>query len=384
MKILSQSFVPFGFVALLAITPGTVLSADDLESLKANVEELKRQVREANEWKRADSQAHLAGYGSVTYTDTDSGGPNASFSGVQFSPIFHYQYKDLVMLESELEIEALSNGETETKLEYLAIDLFLNDYVTLVAGKVLSPLGQFRQNLHPSWINKLASAPAGFGHDQAAPVAEVGLQLRGGVPVGMARMNYSVYTGNGPELEADGGEIEMIESGGFTRDADNKKVIGGRVGFLPIPSLEIGLSAASGKAIVTTADVAIPATEPVHDYDATGADFTYVAGGFRVIGEAIQQKVGAASVSIAPDAGEWKAWYVQASQMIPRTKLEGVLRVGSYDTPHASQDQKQTAVGVNYLFASHVMAKLTYEANEGQSGAATDSNRVLAQIAYGF
>lgn len=380
----TRRLIPYGLVALLALTPGIVIGADDLGTIKADVEELKRQVRDANEWKNADSQVHLAGYGSVTYTDTDSGGPNASFSGVQFNPIFHYQYKDLVMLESELEIEAESDGATKTVVEYLAVDLFLNDYVTLVAGKVLSPLGHFRQNLHPAWINKLASAPAGFGHDQAAPVAEVGLQLRGGVPIGMARMNYSVYIGNGPELEVDGGEIEMIEAGGFTRDADNKKVIGGRIGVLPIPSLEIGVSAASGKAMATTADVVIPATEPAHDYDVAGVDITYTSGGFRLLGEAIQQKVGDAAASIAPDGGKWKAWYVQASHMIPQTKIEGVLRFGNYDTPHASQDQKQTAVGVNYLFASHVMAKLTYEANDGQAGSAADRNRILAQIAYGF
>lgn len=379
-----RSIAQRGFVALLISMPGIVLGADDLGTLKADVEELKRQVREANEWKRADSQAHLAGYGSVTYTDTDSGGPNASFSGVQFSPIFHYQYKDLVMLESELEIEAASNGTTETKLEYLAVDLFLNDYVTLVAGKVLSLLGQFRQNLHPSWINKLASAPAGFGHDQAAPVSEIGLQLRGGIPIGMARMNYSVYTGNGPELEADGGEIEAIETEGFARDADDKKVVGGRVGFLPVPSVEIGVSAASGKATVTKNGGTAFTGDPARDYDASGVDFTYLSGGFRLLGEAIKQKVGAAAASIAPDAGEWKAWYVQASQLIPGTKVEGVLRYGSYDTPHASQDQKQTAVGLNYLFASQIIAKLTYEANDGQAGSTADSSRVLAQIAYGF
>lgn len=369
---------------LWLLMPVAGFGADDLGALKTEVEELKRQVRDANEWKRTDSQAHLAGYASATYTSTQSGGPNDSFSGVQFSPIFHYQYKDLVMLESELEVETQSNGGTETKLEYLAIDLFLNDYAIVVAGKFLSPLGQFRQNLHPAWINKLASAPPGFGHDQAAPEAEVGLQLRGGLPVGRSRLNYSLYVGNGPELEVGGGEIEAIEAKGFTRDSDNKKVLGGRVGFLPVPALEVGLSAASGKAVVTKADVTIPTGEPLHDYDAAGADFNYVDGDLKLIGEAIRQKVGAAPGSIAPAAGEWKAWYVQASYLIPRTKWETVARVGNYDSPHASRSQKQTAVGVNYVFAPQLMAKLTYEANDGQAGSAAARNRILAQLAYGF
>ena len=134
---------------------------DDLATLRAEVDELKKQVS-GTEWMHADSQAHLAGYGSVTYVDSNQSGVNSSFDQVQISPVFHYQYKDLAMLESELELVAAQDGTTETALEYLDVDLFLNDYMTLVAGKFLSPLGQFRQNLHPAWINKLASMPPGF------------------------------------------------------------------------------------------------------------------------------------------------------------------------------------------------------------------------------
>ncbi len=138
----------------------------------------KNTAESAKDEKFADSVVHLAGYGSVGYTDNrDTAG---RFSQVQFSPIFHYQYKDLMMLESELEIRVTPEGETTTELEYLSLDLFLNDYATFVAGKFISPIGQFRQNLHPGWINKLPSAPPGFGHDGAAPASEVGIQLRGG------------------------------------------------------------------------------------------------------------------------------------------------------------------------------------------------------------
>lgn len=327
---------------------------------------------------------HLAGYGAVTYTDSEFEDANASFSGVSFNPIFHYMYRDLVMLESELEIEATSEGETETGLEYLAIDLFLHDYVTLVAGKFPSPLGQFRQNAHPAWINRLASAPPGFGHDGAAPLADVGVQLRGGFPVGGARGNYSVYVANGPELEADGGEIEAIEAEGFTRDEDGKKVFGGRLGFLPIPRLEIGVSAASGKAAVTKDGGVEISGDPDRDYTAAGADVSYSDGGLRLLAEYIQQKVGDAAASVAPEGGKWKTWYAQASYMIPGTKLEGVVRYGVFDSPHAVMDQKQTAAGLNWWFAPHVVAKLTYESNDGESGSEADADRLLLQLAYGF
>ena len=208
---------------------------------------VKNQVNEVSEttseWKNADSVVHLAGYGDATYSDGQ--GKDGAFTGARFNPIFHYQYKDLVMLEAELEMEVEDDGGTATNLEYAAIDLFANDYLALVGGKFLSPLGQFRQNFHPSWINKLPTAPPGFGHDQTAPVSEVGLQARGGFPVGRASryVNYAAYVGNGPVLELNGSEIEAIGAEGRTYNDDDKFVYGGRVGFLPVPKLEIDVKA---------------------------------------------------------------------------------------------------------------------------------------------
>ncbi len=297
-----------GAVLAALAWPAASGAAETLEGLKAEVEALKKRVDEATEWKDVLSHAHLAGYGAVTYTSTRQPGVNDAFTGVRFNPIFHYEFHELVMLESELELEIDGDGETETKLEYLAVDLFLHDYLMLVAGKFLSPLGQFRQNLHPLWINKLASEPPGFGHDGAAPTAEVGLELRGGWPMGAARGNYAVYLGNGPELEAEGSEIEGIMTEGFTRDADDDKVIGARVGILPIPKLEIGVSAATGKVIVTMWDLgAVPASEPARDYEVLGADLTWSTGGFKVFAEYVKQKIGDAASSVAPTGGTWKA-----------------------------------------------------------------------------
>ena len=141
-----------------------------------------------------------------------------------------------MLLESELEVNVGEDGETEIGLEYLTLDLFLNDYMAVIAGKFLSPIGQFRQNIHPSWINKLPSAPPGFGHDGAAPISDVGIQLRGGLPsLGSVKTNYAVYIANGPELDAmtEGGDVELegIMAEGFTRDADGGKVVGGRFGI---------------------------------------------------------------------------------------------------------------------------------------------------------
>jgi hypothetical protein len=291
-------------------------------------------------------------------------------------------YKDLVMLEGELEFTVEEDGGTDAALEYLTVDLFVNDYLALVGGKFLSPIGQFRQNIHPSWINKLPTAPPGFGHDEAAPVSEVGLQTRGGFPVGNTHMNYAAYVGNGPilEIEEEDGEfeIEAVEAEGRTSNDDDKFVFGGRLGLTPLPNTEFGVSLATGE--VAGED------EPsaTRDYDVYGADAAYKWNNLGLRGEYINQKVGSSSASIAPDSARWSAWYAQAAYRFAPSNWESVLRYGDYDSPHDSVDQKQWALGVNYLFSPNAIAKLAYNFNDGEAGSPADDDGFQIQFAYGF
>lgn len=352
---------------------------------KEEVSELRKEVkdvaRSASEWTGVGSAKHFSGYADVGYTDRRR--QRGNFDSVRFNPAFHYQYQDLVLLDAELEMSVQPDGTTETGLEFASINLLLHDYATLFAGKFNSALGQFRQNLHPSWINKLPSAPVGFGHDQAAPTAEVGMGVRGGVPVSSMFLNYAAYVGNGPKLElnAAGDEIEMIGTEGTVGDSDGKKVWGGRVGLIPIPRLEIGLSGATGKVAVERMGGTV---EAARDYRAGGADFSYQLGGLDLRGEYVRQRIGDQALSVAPRGGAWKARYLQAAYRFLPTKWEGAVRYGDFRTPHADQDQKQWALGVNYLFAPNLIGKVAYEANKGVSGTATDDNRVLLQLSYGF
>ncbi len=377
------------------------------------VSELKVDVAEAAAWKQPNTLIHMSGYADVGYANSENS--DGSFNVGSFSPIFHYQYRDQVMLESELELEVADDGSTDLALEYLTIDYFLNDYVTLVGGKFLSPIGQFRQNLHPSWINKLASAPPGFGHDGAAPVSELGFQVRGGFPIGDMFANYAVYVSNGPQLLAavEDGEVELegIEAEGFGSDPDGEKTFGGRFGFLPLPGLEIGFSAATGKAAVTgielahgEAEEAEPdehdeddpeemapdfdgdfSNEPARSYDVIGADFAWGLNTFNLRGEYVRTKIGDDEIGLTASHGaSWKSWYVQGSYHFPTTKWETALRYTDFDSPHSSQDQQQWAVGLNYLITGSVLAKITYEFNDGQADSQADFNRWMFQLAYGF
>ena len=363
---------------------------------RREMEALRKEVATASEWRSPNTLVHLAGYSSVGYEKSQGNDDDGSFTVGQFAPIFHFQYRDLVMLEAELEFEVEDDGNTNTALEYLTIDWFMNDYATLVAGKFLSPVGQFRQNLHPTWINKMASAPPGFGHDGAAPVSDVGVQIRGGYPIGKVRTNYSLFVSNGPELSSgteDGIEFELegVDAEGFNKDADGTKVFGGRLGILPMAGLELGISGATGKAMVTKVEGdLLPGdnldNENKRDYDVYGADFNFQYRSFGARGEYVKTKVGSTDQGLtASGSANWETWYTQAAYRFLPTHFEAVLRYTDFDSAVDANDQEQWAVGLNYLFTSNFIAKVNYEFNDGKDGATTqDDNRFIAQLAYGF
>ncbi len=359
---------------------------------RSEAQQLEQKVNAVAGWKSSNTKIHMAGYADAGYSDKVNS--TGSFTVGSFSPIFHFQYKDLVMLEAELEYEISANGETETSLEYMTIDWFVSDYAAVVVGKFMSPIGQFRQNLHPSWINKLPSAPPGFGHDGAAPVSDTGVQIRGGFPLGRFRTNYALYAGNGPELttEWNGAEFELdgINAEGKGADRDGEKVWGGRFAILPFKRLELGVSFLTGKATVTTIEdeagtAPSLSNEQARDYKVYGFDLAWKFKSLGFRGEYVKSTVGNTIGGVsASTGGTWKTWYAQMAYRIPGTRYELINRYTDFQTPLPAQDQKQWAIGFNYLFANNFVAKIAFESNEGQSGATTDDNRWLIQIAYGF
>ena len=169
------------------------------------------------------------------------GKDDTKFNGFSFNPILLWKPSEKIFVEAELETE-LEGNQTVINLEYANVSYFLNKYITFRAGKFLSPFGIYQDRLHPAWINKLPTAPLGYGHDGIGPSAELGFDIRGGIPLGSAKMNYSVYVSNGPNLVIDEPGEEGILSYENADDNNNNKTFGGRIGFLPFSnsSLEVG------------------------------------------------------------------------------------------------------------------------------------------------
>jgi len=380
-----------------AATPASTTTAQETPVTREEMDVLRKDVATASEWRSPNTLVHLAGYADAGYEKTQGNSDNGSFTVGRFAPIFHFQYRDQFMLEAELEFEVEDDGETDTGMEYMTIDWFMNDYSTLAVGKFMSPIGQFRQNLHPSWINKLVSAPPGFGHDGAAPVSDIGVQIRGGYPFGKVRTNYALYVSNGPELTSeteDGVEFELdgIDAEGLNKDAEGTKVVGGRLGVLPLRGLELGISGATGEAAVSKyEDETLEETVDIsgqgkRNYDVFGGDFNYQYRSFGLRGEYVKSKVGSSKKGLtASGSSNWSTWYTQAAYRFLPTRFETVLRYTDFDAAADSKDQEQWALGLNYLFTSNFVVKVNYEFNDGKNNSSpADDNRILAQFAYGF
>ena len=184
----------------------------------------------------------LGGAGVITFQDRQ--GVDSTF-GVGIAPTLLWRPTDRLLFEAEIAF-GLTADDTFVELDYAQVSYLLNDYVTITGGKFLTPFNTFWERWHPSWINKSATVPLMYERGLIGPTG-VGVQVRGGFPIGKTKLNYAAYYVNGPDFEhASFGTAGNLGFENF-RDNNNNKSFGGRVGFLPIPELEVGYSFLTGR-----------------------------------------------------------------------------------------------------------------------------------------
>ncbi len=412
---------------LPAYAEGSDAVLERMEQLEAELQALREQVNQNAETAEdaqqtannvdadvngGDTTWHIAGYAHAGAIVSD-GDTEDSFLFGGFNPAFHFQYRDLVMFEGEVEITQTDN-ETNVELENAQINLLLHDNVTIAAGKFYSPVGQFQERLHPAWINRLPDAPAGFGHGGIQPLTDVGVMARGGARISNdMRVNYSVAVGNGPRLGHGGVELE-----GFASDDNGNKSVSGRLGFFPFPELEVGGSFMTAE-LIGPEDHETESLTDI-DFDLWGADFAYVRGPWRFRGEYLTAEATgfpaeeddhgpeAAFIRAAAEGDddhgeeaslaentEWTAWYVElAFRMSGLTEhsfvrnFEPVVRYGEYEVTgdHEAEEQSEDRfnVGLNYWFSPSIVLKGSVEWRDFPSDEIEDETRTLFQLAYGF
>lgn len=151
------------------------------------------------------------------------------------NPILLVPLGERWLIEAEFEIEGEFEREKELgqwqpwereierEIEYLQVDFLAHRYLTVVAGRYLTPFGIFNERLHPIWIKKLQPNPIIF---PIATGSSNGLMLRGGLPAG-SHLNVA-YTGYFSAVT----QLEAIEA---------HRTAGGRFSlFFPDQRFELG------------------------------------------------------------------------------------------------------------------------------------------------
>jgi hypothetical protein len=153
----------------------------------------------------------------------------------QFNPVLLVPLGERWLVESRGEFEGQFQrqpgggpfgGPVDKHLDYLQADYIANPYLTVTAGRFLTPFGIFNERLYPMWIRALQPDPLIL---PIATASSDGGMLRGGFPVSAgANLNYAAYV-----------SVTSIGLNGV----ESERHVGGRAGFFfSGPRLEVGAS----------------------------------------------------------------------------------------------------------------------------------------------
>jgi hypothetical protein len=149
-----------------------------------------------------------------------------------FAPVVLVPVGDRWLIESRAEFKGefenrngSFGGPVEKQLDYLQVDYIANPYVTLTAGRFLTPFGLYNERLYPIWIRNLQNTPLIF---PIGTGASDGAMLRGGFQAHPGlNVNYAAY----------------FSTLSTVNKFESDRMLGGRFGiFLPGPRLELGVS----------------------------------------------------------------------------------------------------------------------------------------------
>lgn len=371
-------------------------ASDEIEELRSELAQVKDAAAAVTP---GTTRFLFTGYGFAGFTSRE-GEPSSFNAG--FAPILLWKLSDKLFFEGELEIEQEGN-ETEVLLEYAHLTYLLNDYITVGVGKFLTPFGQFPDRLHAAWINKLPDFPLVYREEGGlVGFSQVGAQIRGGIQLGPTRLLYDFYVSNGPRLITDEHEeIGMLAFDNFT-DLNNNKAVGGRIGFLPIPQLEVAYSvqASSVNAEETSrrdADVLLQGVDMSYS-----RDVDFLKGGIDLRAEWVWSRVSRLTYDPEGELGfgpitfnnrrnggyaqlAYRPYKIKAPVI---DKLEAVVRYDTLNTPSGAPeafDEQRWTCGLNYWLGQSTVIKAAYQFGhrDGEEGR-ENVDSFLIQAAMGF
>ena len=324
-------------------------------------------------------------------------GQHGTFSLADFAPIFLFRANDNILFEAGFDVTLQNNtgpnghpngSSTSVSMSFGQLDYLLNDYVTVVAGYMLMPLGTYQER-GAGWLNKIPDDPLPV--DNLLPGSGVGAQLRGSVPIGQAgqMLTYSVYGVNGPSSTdgtADAGSLDL--GGNVGGDAVNSPNLngnpsgGGRIGwFYPWKAhydVELGVSGQSGTWSGNYLWSALVVDAAVH-----------ISPYFEVKGEYINTWEQTDNQGTIQPQG----WWIQTSYKLAGLNLDAPVindleLVGRYDTVNDAMGSTtdRYTTGFVYYLTNTLLLEGDYEwlINHGLNANGLPSSQFIVQLSYGF
>src|SRR5437762_7819011 len=360
------------------------------EELRQEVETLKAQVKETFP---GTTKFLLGGYGTAGFTARSGEDP---FFDAAFNAIFLFKMTDRLLFEGELELE-FENEETTINLEVAQAAYLLNDYMTIGVGRFLNPMDFFVERQHMNWVNKLPDKPLAV-YDGLLPESELGAQSRGVIPMGPTKLEYVGFVANAPGLMTAPDDLSSLGMLDFdpTANPGGHIAVGGHVGFIPIPQLEVGYGIQRSR--VGPRDHAV-------ENILQSADFNYVRDStllkglinFRAqwvwshVGHFVYDPNGRQGFGPFEFNNNGNGGYAQLSYRPTHIdnniikNFEPVVRYDRFNQLHTpiGFDEERWSFGLDYWLMPSTVIKAAYEIDE-KNGSGRDQDAFMLQVAIGF
>ena len=359
-------------------------------------------VRQTRENGMGQEKLLITGDAAVGFT-AQKGAPNNFEAGV--APRFLWKINDQLMFDAGFDIgvgrdDQGGNG-TSFDLTIASVSYILNDYLVVGGGLFVAPFAAYHRDFDPPWITKLPDDPLVFSDGGLAPGSVLGAFISGAYPIGPTKVNYALYLSNGPELMTGPDNAGSLGFDNFS-DLNNNKAVGGRVGFLPIPQIEIGYSFLCGQASAA-GDSTI--SNPANSF-LQAVDFNYtqqvepLLGTVTLRSEWVWSHVGDTTYDPAGDAkfgplafkNDRSGGYVMLSYRPNQAGIkelrnfEGIFRYDTMDGPPAAPQgggrEERYTVGLDYWLDARSVVKFAYECDHLTGGGGAPA--FMMQFGMGF
>ncbi len=388
------------------------LQVTETKTAATNAQQTADNIAKAQAAPPAPSQGPLHNFTMVGDAEVQFGktaGQHGAFELADFAPIFLYRASDNVLFEAGFDVNANNNADvngnrapgssTSVSLSFATLDYVVNDYMTLVAGQMLLPLGTYAER-NAGWLNKIPDNP--LVRDDLLPNAGAGVQLRGAFAVCQSgdALTYAVFADTGPSSGAsnsmaNAGSLDLAGNVGNAPNWHANPSGGGRIGWFhswkPHYDFELGLSGQTGGW----------SDSGGRQWSAGVVDAALHLGpNIEVKGEYVDTWVATDDLGrINP-----KGWYLQTGYKLAGLGLElpyinNFELVGRYDRENddglfggaagGTKTDRYTA-GVVYYFSSSLLFEADYEwwkshgASPEPGNAPGAPTSFVLQLSYGF